>query len=102
MPKKKEKTKTTKKPTNQKRKIDEVDTKPSPKAKKTKESTEKVESSLENLSSSLNSLVESQTNDTVQEDYSSVLNEDYLEETSVIPLIRKLRVRKKINFLIFF
>eukprot|EP01080_Neovahlkampfia_damariscottae_P002637 gene2637-3834_t len=88
MPKKKEKTKSPKKPTKQKRKIDEIEDKPTSKAKKTKGT---VENSLENLSSSLNSLVESQSNDTVEEDFKTILNEEYLEETSTIPLIRKLK-----------
>jgi hypothetical protein len=75
------------KKTNQKRKREEVETK----SKKVKEN-DKKDTTFENLSSSLNSIAESQTSSTPDEDYRTLFNEDFLEETSTIPLIRKLRV----------
>jgi hypothetical protein len=83
MAKKKEQTKKT----NQKRKREEVETK----SKKVKEN-DKKDTNFENLSSSLNSIAESQTSATTDEDFRTLLNEEYLEETATIPLIRKLRV----------
>jgi hypothetical protein len=83
MAKKKEQTKKT----NQKRKREEVETK----SKKVKEN-DKKDTNFENLSSSLNSIAESQTSATTDEDFRTLFKEEYLEETATIPLIRKLRV----------